>query len=551
MPLSFKSERSRNETDWSRLASLFFLATGLVLRLVQYGGNTSQWLDETMLSTSIVNRTLIALLTTPLAYQQTAPPGLLLVEKLTVSAFGVSDLSLRLFPLLSAIVSLFVFLSICNRVLDGISRPIAMAMMATAAPFIISAGQVKQYSSDVMVALVVLLLGLDIQRPVLTRKRAIWVAGTGACAAWLSQPAVFVLAGVSMVLLWIAWSDHSSDPDKLQRFLLPVICVWGVSSLASTIVSWTNTPLAVRAMLHSYWSGHFMPMPPWRAPTVFLWAARELDGLLGSRAIMSLLYPAPKVYVGLMLLGIWTMWRTMPRATALLLAPIALTFLGAAAQQYPFSDRLILFLVPIFILAIAKGLGVVTRLAAHWSKAAGAAVLALGSAPLLYPVVASPPPYQVENIKPVLDYVRSQHISGDRIYVYNSALPAFTYYASDYGFRPDEYSPGLSHHCQNRLYLADLDVFRGTPRFWIILTHAPVYGERHDMLQYLDAIGIRRLEFVAAAHRPARTPQEMLEPADAYLYDLSDAKRARAASSDTFPVTQTQIDQQFACDPSE
>src|ERR1700682_6116925 len=82
------------ETDWSRIACLLFLAAGLVLRLVQYGGNASQWIDEAMLSTSIVGRSLARLLSCPLAYGQTAPPGLLLVERLSVLAFGQSDLTL-------------------------------------------------------------------------------------------------------------------------------------------------------------------------------------------------------------------------------------------------------------------------------------------------------------------------------------------------------------------------------------------------------------------------------------------------------------------------
>jgi hypothetical protein len=60
----------------------------------------------------------------------------------------------------------------------------------------------------------------------------------------------------------------------------------------------------------------------------------------------------PLLYFGLIVLGFVLRWRRDRILTPLLVAPIGLTFAAAFARQYPFSDRLILFLTPSFFVAI-------------------------------------------------------------------------------------------------------------------------------------------------------------------------------------------------------
>lgn len=77
---------------------------GILVRLAQYLYNRSLWNDEAALALNIVNRSYFELLQ-PLNYDQGAPIGFLLVEKLAVQLFGDNEYALRLFPLLSAIIS--------------------------------------------------------------------------------------------------------------------------------------------------------------------------------------------------------------------------------------------------------------------------------------------------------------------------------------------------------------------------------------------------------------------------------------------------------------
>src|SRR5207244_11823416 len=59
----------------------------------------SLWLDEALLALNIVRRPLSGMFR-PLDYNQGAPVGFLLLEKLVTHAFGNGELSLRLIPLI-------------------------------------------------------------------------------------------------------------------------------------------------------------------------------------------------------------------------------------------------------------------------------------------------------------------------------------------------------------------------------------------------------------------------------------------------------------------
>jgi hypothetical protein len=218
----------------------------------------------------------------------------------------------------------------------------------------------------------------------------------------------------------------------------------------------------------------------------------------------------------------------------LLLAPILLTFAAAVSRQYPLSDRQILFLVPTFFLAIGAFAETIRRWAAALSPPLGALALLLIAGPAVYPIVKTPPVYHLDDMKPVLSYVRANRRPGDAVYVYYGAAPEMSLYAAEYGFREDEYSVGGCRRGDTRRYFDELDTFRGRPRAWILMTHAlRTYRERSDLLGYLDAIGTRLDATAVESH----LPNQPGGPAEAFLYDLSDPGRLAAATRNSAKVT--------------
>jgi hypothetical protein len=83
-----------------RAALAVVLLAGAALRLWQYAGNASLWLDELALARNIVDEHLGTLLAGRLDYNQVAPPGFLFCEKIAATLLGPSEAALRLFPLL-------------------------------------------------------------------------------------------------------------------------------------------------------------------------------------------------------------------------------------------------------------------------------------------------------------------------------------------------------------------------------------------------------------------------------------------------------------------
>src|ERR1700722_15165595 len=91
------------------------IALGAGLRLWQYLGHASQWVDELGLSRSIVELPLSRLLVGPLPFGQVAPPGFLVVEKAMAAIAGADDFALRFLPLAASLVALLLMLRLASR----------------------------------------------------------------------------------------------------------------------------------------------------------------------------------------------------------------------------------------------------------------------------------------------------------------------------------------------------------------------------------------------------------------------------------------------------
>ncbi len=90
------------------LAAWSLVALGIILRLRQYLANRSLWLDEAMLALNIIHKD-FGELVGKLDYEQGAPLGFILLEKLAATLIGDGERALRLLPLLAGCASLVLF----------------------------------------------------------------------------------------------------------------------------------------------------------------------------------------------------------------------------------------------------------------------------------------------------------------------------------------------------------------------------------------------------------------------------------------------------------
>ncbi|NJN67221.1 MAG: hypothetical protein HC884_11180 [Chloroflexaceae bacterium] len=323
---------------------------GGVLRLFIYASNRSLWSDEFFLTLNITTRSFRELFA-PLAYDQGAPIGFLLLQKLATCIFGPHPYALRLVPLLCGIASLFLFAIIARHYLRPGAAPVAVGLVAVAYPLVYYASEIKQYSSDVVLTLLLHLFAIDTMKrstPVSVSLSWHWAglfALIGAVVLWFSHPVVFTLAGIGITL------GIDAGLKKDWRSLGLLVGAAGVCLLSfSACYLLSLRHLDSNAKLLDFWQDGFLPNPVHPFATM-RWIVRT--------GLHTIVYPVgmPIVSVGMLAAligGLSLSLRGKP--FFFLAAPIALTLLASALHAYPFAERLILFLVPSVILCMAEGL---------------------------------------------------------------------------------------------------------------------------------------------------------------------------------------------------
>jgi hypothetical protein len=491
--------------SWDKATVLLTLMLGTVLRLRQYLTGRSLWADEAMLALNIVERNFAGMFQ-PLDYDQGAPIGFLLVEKLFNTILGKHEFALRLFPLLVGVISLWLFYLLLKRITSGPGLLVSLALFAFNPRLIYYSSEVKQYILDVAVTISLLLIAAPAFSAFPRKKDYVWLALAGIVALWFSHPALFVLAGIGLAsgITTLQRRDYSS-----LRLVTGVGIVWllTITFLYVLILKDLNQ----NAYMREYWQGAFLPMPPWRDPG---WLAKSLTENIGIQ--FGIPYAVFLVFF-LMLVG-WVMLWFHQRGYSIALASILLVTLTASALQlYPVFERMILFLVPLGLILIGKAVEAFHQRAQRFNIPGVLSVWFLAGYLLYGPFVTSLEnfiaPKYFEHIRPSMETLRDSWKDGDALYVSNGALPAFRFYAPFYGLKTIPYEFGKREAYKNPESLVNkLASLDGQQRVWILLSHVyekENFNERVFILDTLNDIGEKKREF--------RVPGTSVF---LYLYDL-------------------------------
>ena len=166
--------------QWLALAAI---AVGVAVRIEQYAANPSLWVDEAAIAHNVLDRQPSQLFG-PLDYRQVAPPGFLLAVKLSVLVLGFSEYALRLVPFAAGLVSPVMFFLVARSVLRPVGTVVATLMFSIAVPLVLFSANLKQYSSDVLVTLIILVVAFQLHQASLTRR-------TASAFALMSAPLLF------------------------------------------------------------------------------------------------------------------------------------------------------------------------------------------------------------------------------------------------------------------------------------------------------------------------------------------------------------------------
>jgi len=507
---------------------------GVALRVWAWAGNPTLSLDEILLSRNILGLTSTELVTQPLKLDQVAPRGFLLIEKAAVDVLGGNELALRLFPFLCGVAGVFLFRRLAERTLDGLAAPFALALFAIGVPFIKYGAEVKQYSVDVTATVLLLVLALDLRRPNVSTRRLALIGAIGFVVIWFSQASVLVMGGIgaALALQWLLSRDRPTG-----RALLITIPLWAVASAVAIIAGLRSMTPTTREFMDDFWRGGFVPFPLGLATGRWFW--NQTLSLFTDPTLLH--YGWPVVFAVAMLIGFVALWRSRRHVALLLLGPMLAAIAAALAHQYPFRGRLMLYLVPIVVLAIAAGTELVRRSASRLHPAlGGAAMAALLVAPAIA-IVDPLPPYELEHHRTVLAYLQKNRRPGDVVYVFPLSRIGVLFYGPRYGLQPSDWTTAACDRNDTRVFVRDVDRYRGTARLWVLTSATPAYRTaRLAVRGYLSTIGVRR----DSLSLPSITGGATLD-----LFDLSDPVRLESASADAFPVQPMPTNPRPGCRP--
>lgn len=541
---------------------------GVLLRTVEYFSNSALLIDEGALALNIINRTFAGLLQ-PLDFNQAAPIGFLMLERIAVLALGDSEYALRLFPFAFSIAGLLLFYVVARRVLAGWAVPIALLFFAASDQILYYSSQVKQYSSDVAITLLIVAAGMHLKSKPLTAKRTILFALLGMIAVWISHPSVFVLGGVGITLALAALVNR-------QWARLATVAACSFSWMVSFAVFFRTSlgTLGENQRLEASWmrKGTFMPLPPMSLsdlewfPTTFL--------KMFSNPVAS---PLPVAAALVFIIGCFALLKKNRSHLLMMTAPLLLTLLASGVHKYPFGRRLLLFSLPLMFVVLVAGIQFVVERARpyaaltgfllvevllfeflshdtttlstkRWLAFIGATGLLAVAGAVMYvadrtrnycvllgaiivafllikPVGGATSgmlhPSARPDIRPMIAFFRDQRQPGDVAYVYHHPKETFLYYASKYNINESEYVIGSDAREawvgeENEIYEKEILPLRGRARVWFLFASVrSIKGvnEERTIVKYLDRVGTRLDHFKQRG-------------GSAYLYDLS-APRAR------------------------
>ncbi|HSB74145.1 MAG TPA: hypothetical protein VLC12_00765, partial [Terriglobales bacterium] len=454
---------------------------GAGIRVEQYLHNRSLWLDEAMVGLNLIHRT-FGQLTQPLEFHVVEPIAWLFTAKVCNLLFGPGEKALR-FPVLAAgVIAVALVLLLGRRLLSPAALCVAVGWFALSRPLIYYSSELKPYGSDPAVAGLLWLTALwTLSRP---NGRRLAVLGLwGALAIWYSHPAVFVLAGLGLTILW--WTLSEGGWRKLARWT-PVLFAWMFSFAV-------NYWFFLRSSSHDP-----MLLNNYQPLRLSLWHFEDVEKPL--EMIFALQQTPFTILLGAAVfafcMGCAYYWRRNRVVFSLLLSPLLFALLASSLHLYPAVGRFYNFFTPAMAILIAGGAEALMQLGRDKrTPVAAVLVTLLFVQPVLSAREVIAQPMEAEELRPVLSYVLSQQQTGDTWYLYWHTQVAYRYYAEVYGLRGSNVILSTPFDGVHRgVFAQDAARLRGR-RVWVVISNPGRLGgvdEFSLLVQAFDAAGVRR-----------------------------------------------------------
>jgi len=419
--LKLQERISLESVIYSKKAIWLVIMLGLLFRLVPYLENRSLWLDEASISLNIINKSYSELLQ-PLDMDQGAPPGFLFAEKFSTQIFGESEYALRLFPLLCGLLSVLVFYLLARQTLDKEVLLLGLFLFSVSTTSVYFASEVKQYASDVLISMLLILLTIKQIAKTPDVKNLVLYILAGIVAITFSHPSVFILAGCGTTMIV---SSIFNKKYKNLFFYLTASATWLI--FFGLIYFFHFRFLEHNNMLMKYWNEAFMPFPPTSVKDLswfFLTSQQVFKNPMG--------YTIGGLASFFFILGGIYQWQRSKEVFFIFILPIFFALVASGLHKFPFAERLILFLQPVFIIFIISGIYLMATSSKKYKFVLYLISILFIVAPMTIKTLAYVAKPERNEMKDILVELKNEYKLGDIIIVESWAERAYIYYHERY-----------------------------------------------------------------------------------------------------------------------
>lgn len=420
------------------------IGIGVLLRICVYVQNRTLEVDETNVARNIYELGYAELLR-PLHYQQFAPFGFLWCLKFFTGLLGYGEMAFRFFPLICAIASLICLYRLLKHFGTGTAVLYPLFLFATGYIYLYYATEIKQYATETLVTVVLLLLTLktDIHTTKGPRFILTWLIA-GIAGMFFSLPSVFILAGVG-AYYFVTVLKHKNY-SKLYM-LLGVYAIWVSFFLAEYV-------FILKASIHSdflqWYHGQYFPelLPKsaedWKKNLeIFI----QLTYKMGGDTTLAIIFNLLLLFVGAIIL----LRRNLARAV-LLLVPFLAVILTSGFHQFTLIPRVMLFITPFAFGLMTETLNQLLNIK-YKLVIGGVSIVAIICGKNFGEVQYFCKPLLFEEFRDALTVVQHKGFSSKKVHVNCLLEPALIYYTH---IHPDK---------KKWINMADADIMQWTTNY--------------------------------------------------------------------------------------
>lgn len=312
---------------------IIILLLACIVRIYAYISIRELDTDEFMLLSNVLHRNILTLFL-PLDKTQNAPPLFLIINKILSYFIFPNEYSLRIISLLCGLYSIFLFYKLSKKIFTK-DFPILISnfLFAINIRLIFYAQEFKQYSLEMMLGLLFILFFSNFNlEDDFSYKKALSFGTLMFLPLLLSVPYIFVL---SAFLIY----NFIINP-RIRKYILVALIPFSMLFLIYYLITLHPSQISMLSKYADFWGNGFISLNLNELYNLIKYNYNYFWG--GERFAL--------LHFAMIFLGIFLLAKKKSKINILIILSLFIAILASLLNVYPFKERIILYLVPYFII---------------------------------------------------------------------------------------------------------------------------------------------------------------------------------------------------------